>query len=141
MKATFILPFNNGSIQFPGLAEDEPRPSFVLISYAPPPSGAPYVLTDIETTQANVDILSARPECLLLATYDAEGVRQAVDVPANQRNAMRAKVQAMGFTGAQFGLINGAIQSGNMRPAMNAFFRNIESEFITDPEVDGGGLA
>jgi len=141
MKATFILPFNNGSIQFPGLAEDEPRPSTVTISYAPPPSGAPYVLVDLDTTQANINILTARAECLLLATYDEENIRVAVDVPANERNAMRLKVQAMGFTGKQFGLINGAIQSGNMRPAMNAFFRNIESEFITDAEVDGGGLA
>ena len=146
MNYIMILPFNNGSIQFPGLAEDEPRPSFSIISYAPPPAGAaPYVLAEISTTQANVDILSARPDCLYMSRRDEEGYVTET-LPAQERNAVRAKIAAMGFTGAAYGLLNAAIQASQNRADLvvaigtKAFFRNVDKEFMNEAEVRGGRL-
>lgn len=145
MNALFVVPFSNGAPQFPGLPE-ETNVSFMTISYSPPPAGtAPYVLVELSTTPANVTTLTNRADCLYLCTVTEEGYT-ADALTAPQRVAIVNKIQAMGFTGAQYGLLNAAIQSSQNRGDLayaigtKAFFRNVAKEFMLESDMRGAGL-
>jgi len=149
-RAMMILPFENGSIQFPDLPQDA-NVSFCIISYAPPPAGtAPYCLAMIDTEQANIDSLRGEPNCLFMANVirnedgGQEFETEALAGPA--RNAIRLKVEAMGFTGAQYGLVNAAIQASQNRDELvyslgkAAFFRDDAANHMEDKHIRGAGL-
>lgn len=143
MKAILVLPFDNG-IQFPGLVDIQP--DFCTLSYTPPPIGtAPYVLAEIRTDTANVDILATQPNVLYLCEVTEDGYVPA-PLTAQDRNNIRAKVASMGFTGAQYGLLNAAIQASQNNSdlvyalAENAFFRTNQKDFMREQDLRGAGL-
>jgi len=149
MNAMMVVPFENGSPQFPGLPENA-QVGFCTISYSPPPAGtAPYVLVELTTTQTNIDILTARPDCLFLANViiDDDGKYwDTAPLLPTERNAIRAKVADMGFTGSQYGLLNAAIQSSQNREELvfalgtKAFFRDKDADFMAESDMIGAGL-
>ena len=148
MRAMFILPFANGRPQFPGLAEDA-QVGFCTISYSPPPLDTPqYVLVEIETEQANIDILAARADCLLMCNViiDEDGKQYDTDpITPTDRVAIRNKIAAMGWTGEQLGLINAAIQASQNSAELvyklgtKAFIRNVNKDLLIDADITGQG--
>lgn len=148
-KAIMVLPFSSGSVQYPGLTDlQRAACSWVCASYAPPPPGtAPYALVLLATTQAIIDILTARADCLYICALNEDGSYDTKDLLAAERNAIRTKVNAMGFTGATYGLLNAAIQSSQNRGeladklATRAFFRNIKKEFMSNADLRGSMIA
>lgn len=149
-RAMMILPFENGGIQFPNI-DPETQVSFCIISYAPPPPDtAPYVLAMIDSEQSIIDSLTNESNCLFMANVirDEEGGQDFEPAPLSptDRNAIRAKVALMGFEGAQYGLVNAAIQASqnNSELVYNlgkaAFFRTVEKDFMRDQDIRGAGL-
>lgn len=143
-KAIIVVPWLNGSAQFPGI--DSAQVSWVCASYVPPLAGTPaYALVEISATQAIIDILTARSDCLFICSLDENGFDKTATT-ATQRNAVVTKIQAMGFTGAQFGLLNAAIQSSRNRSdlavaiATKAFYRNTKKDFMTDRDLYGAAV-
>lgn len=111
--ARMIVPFSSGSAQFPGV--DASKVSYVCVSYVPPPPGtAPYALVELNAPQDVIDALAARPDCLYLCAATEAGF-DAAPLPAVSRSAIRAKIEAMGFKGAQYGLVNAAVQASQNR--------------------------
>lgn len=144
-NALFVVPFNNGSVQFPGIPENS-QVEFCAIGYIPPPAGtAPYAFVELKTTQPIIDILTSRTDCLYVTTITETGY-VATPLSATQRNQIRDKINAMGFTGAQYGLLNAAIQSSQNRSELalaigtKAFFRDINKNAMINQDIAGGGL-
>ena len=143
MNAMMIVPFLNGAPSFPRLPEDA-QVGFMTLSYTP----ATYALVEITTTQANVDILTAQPNCLFLCNviYDEEGGKSFETTPLapTDRVAIVNKVKAMDFD--NLGLINAAIQASQNRSdlvyalAYKAMTRNVQGDLMTEQDVKGQGL-
>lgn len=143
-KAALVVPFSAGSAQFPGVDQVKYPISWVCASYVPPPPGtAPYALVMLSADQAAIDILTARADCLYICAINEDGSFDTKALAAAERNAARTKVSSMGFTGAQYGLLNAAIQSSQKRDelaealATKAFFRNIKKKFMTNADLRG----
>jgi len=139
-KALMVLPFSNNQIS----VDLNSATGWVVGSYAPPPPGtAPYVLVWLEADQSLIDTLSARSNCLFICSRDENGDFETAEIAPQQRNAVRAKINAMGFTGSQYGLLNAAIQSSQNRSelafklANKAFFRDVNKTPMTEDDVRG----
>lgn len=150
-KCLIILPWSSGSVSFPGLTESELSQvtGYTCGSYAPPPPGAAnYALVWLTASQAVIDKLSARSDCLYVCAVllDADGNQTGFETAAlnaTARNSVRSKLEAMGFTGAIYGLLNAAIQASQTRDdlavaiATKAFFRDIDKTYMTVQDVRG----
>jgi hypothetical protein len=143
-KAIMVVPFSNGSAQFPGVNQETDPVSWVCSAYVPPPPGAaPYALVMLNTTNAAIILLSGRADCLFICNVLEDGSYEPTPLTPTQRNDIRAKIAAMGFTGAQYGLLNAAIQASQNRSvlafaiATKAFYRNINKDAMTDSNLIG----
>jgi hypothetical protein len=154
--ARFVVPFASGAPVFPGVPEFEPgvtessprvqSVSWVILSYAPPPADAPqYVLVELKASAANIAILTVRPECLFLCDVTEQGFT-ADSLTGAQRNSIRVKIESMGFVGAQYGLLNAAIQASSNRAelvvklSLAAFYRSADRSFMTELDVLAGAM-
>lgn len=140
--ARMVVPWSNGNPAFPGVEQVE----YVVVSYAPPPPGtANYVLVEMRASQADIDALAARADCLFICAVTEDGF-VATALSPTDRNNIVSKIQSMGFTGAIYGLLVAAIQASQNRGALAvnlstaAFFRNVSRDYMTEADVRGGML-
>jgi hypothetical protein len=138
-----IVPFANGSPQFPGV-NPETIQAWTVISYTPPPAGtAQFNLVWLEADVATITALTARADCLFICNLLDDGTFDKPALEAADRNATRTKINAMGFTGAQYGQLNAAINSSANRDelavklATRAFFQNVKKDFMEEWQIRG----
>ena len=136
-----ILPYDGS--EPPALPGGAAFNAMAIISYYPPPAAVPYYLAELSASQAVIDALAARPDCLLLCYVTEEGFTPNPIAPT-ARVAITKKIKDMDFP--NLGLINAAIQASQntaelaVKLATKAFARHVDGTLMTESDVLGGYL-
>ena len=139
-----LVPFVDGYARFPGI--DGNIEGGVISCNPPRPCDPQLIPVMLQTNQATIDILKARPECMYLIGFDAE--RKYVGdttLNATSRNTIINKLKALGYAGVLLGILQAAIQASQkasqvaIKVLLNAFFMSaFEIEFRSFG--DGSGI-
>jgi rubrerythrin len=126
-RCVFLVPLLYGEPQFPGVSylfgdkPDVPVPGYgYTVGCATPGKTEPqFVTVWLNTSQANINILKARPECVWLTDLDDDGQWVSAAIPPTTASQMAVKVRdSLKYNSAKYEKAITAIQAA--RTSMDA---------------------
>jgi len=155
VRAIFIVPLQYGEPQFPGVGylfgdkPDVPTPGYgYTVGCATPKPGDPqFVTVWLNTSQANIDVLKARPECVWLTDLDDDGAWVSTATTPTQASQLATKVRdGLKYNSAKYAQAMTAIQAARTSKAaaeacatklFNMTAAQIAGTFGAHPPKDG----
>jgi len=125
-RSIFIVPLLNGEPQFPGVIylfgdkPNAPTPGYgYTVGCATPKPGDPqFVIVWVNTSQANIDVLKARAECVWLTDLDDDGAWVSAATTPTAASAMATKVRdSLKYNSAKYAAAITAIQAARTSKA------------------------